>query len=119
MREAVEVAHVAVQGQQVILTVSIGVASVPDDQVTRFTPGTGRSPLGETMAGRWKPHRRRGKGTGGGRKSGRAAGLELLAADRPERSCPICSASGQVLPLLRVLDKGIGVESALAKSNTD
>ncbi len=118
VREAVEVAHVAVHGQRVILTVSIGVASVPDDQVVSALSllELAGHRMGEAMAAGGNRIVAGEKGTATARKLGVQHALELLAADRPEAVMPHLQRLGQqVLPLLRVLDKEFGLNLPLAE----
>jgi diguanylate cyclase (GGDEF)-like protein len=117
VREAVEVAHVPVQGQPVSLTVSIGVASLPLDHAD-----TALALL--DLAGQ---RMREGMQAGGNRivagdgvpaklrqiKLQRA--LELIAAHRSEVVRPHLSQLGvELLPLLRLMNEDLGLNLPLA-----
>lgn len=117
VREAVEVAHVPVQGQPVSLTVSIGVASVPVDQADT-------APALLELAGR---RMREGMQAGGNRivagdgvpaklrqlKLQRA--LELIAAHRSEVVRPHLGQLGvEILPLLHLMNRDLGLNLPLA-----
>lgn len=118
VREAVEVAHVAAHGQRVILTVSIGVASVPEDQVTSagaLLDLAGRR-MAEAMAAGGNRIVAGGQGQAPVRKLGVQHALELLVAERPEAVMPHLPQLGlQILPLLKVLDKEFGLDLPLAE----
>lgn len=111
VREAVEVAHVAVQGHALNLTVSIGVGSVPSDTVT--SAGALLELAGVRM--------REAMQAGGNRivSGGRSAAevrrlslnhaLELLAANRRDAVRPHLRELGQqIMPLLALLDSELG-----------
>jgi len=118
VREAVEVAHVAVQGRQISLTVSIGVASIPGDAATSaigllelagdrmqqaMTSGGNRILSGESSA----PPLRQMK---------LQHALELITARREDAVLPHIEALGvQVLPLLRLMNQELGLELPLAE----
>jgi diguanylate cyclase (GGDEF)-like protein len=117
VREAVEVAHVPVQGRPVSLTVSIGVASVPVDQADT-------APALLDLAGR---RMREGMQAGGNRivagdgvpaklrqlKLQRA--LELIAAHRSEVVSPHLGQLGvEILPLLHLMNRDLGLNLPLA-----
>lgn len=117
VREAVEVARLTVQGQSIGVTVSIGIAGVPMDQV-----GSASTLL--DLAGQ---RMREAMQAGGNRTdSGGVAGatrtisihhaLELLAANRGQAVLPHLGALGrQLLPLLRLMDKELGLSLPMAE----
>lgn len=118
VREAVEVAHVAAQGQRVVLTVSIGVASAPDDRVT--SAGALLQLAGDRMREAMSAGGNRIVMGGAGAKPARPLGLqhalELLRAERPAAVLPHLPALGQqVLPLLRLLEKEFALDLSLAE----
>jgi hypothetical protein len=112
VREAVEVARLSVQGQTISVTVSIGLASVPTDQVSR--PGRCSSWPGMRMHEAMR--------LGGNARSPAACclprgrfrfnhALELLAANRAEPVIPHLPALGRALVALAATDEsGIGFE---------
>ena len=115
VREAIEVAHVAAHGQRVPLTVSIGVASVPDDAAVSAQAllELAGQRMGEAMAA----------GAIASSAAPRAArrrrlGLQHaieLPADRADAVLPHLSRLGQqILPLLKVMDKEFGLNLPLA-----
>mgnify|MGYP003382581516 CR=1 FL=1 len=117
VREAVEVAHVPVQGQPVRLTVSIGVASVPSDEAD--TALALLELAGQRML--------EGMGSGGNRIVAGAGGpaalrqikvqraLELIAA---QRSDVVRTQLGQLgvelLPLLHLMNQDLGLNLPMA-----
>ncbi len=117
VREAVEVARLTVQGETVALTVSIGLASVPADQVNSALAllETANRRMHEAMA------------AGGNRtESGGIVAtlrpislhhaLELLAANRSDAVKPHLPTLGrQLLPLLDLLGKELGLALPLAE----
>lgn len=116
VREAIEVAHVAAHGQRVPLTVSIGVASVPDDAAVSAQAllELAGQRMGEAMAA--GGNRIVGSAKGGEtRRLGLQHAIELLAADRADAVLPHLSRLGQqILPLLKVMDKEFGLNLPLA-----
>lgn len=121
VREAVEVAHVALQGQTLTLTVSIGVAGVPADRVTSAGGllELAARRMGEAMS------------AGGNRIVADGAGklplkaltvqraLELLAADRASAVRPHLAALGQqMLPLLHLMNEEFALNLPLAVLET-
>lgn len=117
VREAVEVARLSVQGKSIALTVSIGVAGVPENSV-----GSAAALLdlaGERMAEAMRAGGNRTDG-GGAAAATRAMpllhALELLAASREQALLPHLGALGkQVLPLLQLMDKELGLALPLAE----
>ncbi|MBL8449286.1 MAG: response regulator [Dechloromonas sp.] len=116
VREAIEVAHVAAHGQRVILTVSIGVASVPDDAAVSAVAllELAGQRMEEAMAAGGNRIVAGSKG-GGARRLGLQHALELLAAERFETVLPhLVHLGQQVLPLIRLMDKEFGLNLPLA-----
>jgi hypothetical protein len=118
VREAVEVAHVPVQGQPVSLTVSIGVASFPADDVES-------APALLELAGQ---RMREGMQAGGNRIVAGEAGpalmrqiklpraLELIAARRSEVVRPHLGQLGvELLPLLQLMNQDLGLNLPMAE----
>jgi diguanylate cyclase (GGDEF)-like protein len=118
VREAVEVAHVPVQGQPVSLTVSIGVASFPVDDVES-------APALLELAGQ---RMREGMQAGGNRIVTGEAGpavmrqiklpraLELIAARRSEVVRPHLGQLGvELLPLLQLMNQDLGLNLPMAE----
>lgn len=117
VRQAVEVARLSVQGQSVGVTVSIGVAGIPLDQVT--SAASLLDLAGQRM--------REAMQSGGNRtESGGAAAatrtislhhaLELLTANRTQAVLPHLDALGkQLLPLLKLMDQELGLALPLAE----
>ena len=117
VREAVEVARLSVQGETVALTVSIGLASVPADQVTSAIAllDIASQRMQEAMA------------AGGNRtESGGIVAtlrpislhhaLELLAANRAETVKPHLPTLGRkLLPLLELMERELGLALPLAE----
>lgn len=116
IRQAVEVAHVPVQGQPVSLTVSVGVASTPADLVESATA------LLE-LAGRRMAE---GMQVGGNRIVAGGApmaleqlklpkALELITASRSEIVRPHLGQLGlELLPLLQLLNQDLGLNLPMA-----
>jgi hypothetical protein len=116
IRQAVEVAHVPVQGQPVSLTVSIGVASTPIDFVD--SAAALLELAGQRMAG--------GMQAGGNRIVAGGAplaveplklpkALELITARRSEIVRPHLGQLGlELLPLLQLLDQDLGLNLPMA-----
>lgn len=117
VREAIELARLTVQGETVALTVSIGLASIPADQVN--------SAIGLLdVAGQ---RMQRAMESGGNRlESGGIVpqlrpislrhALELLASNRPEVVIPHLPALGrELLPLLKLMDKELGLALPMAE----
>lgn len=117
VREAVEVARLSVHGQTVALTVSIGLASVPSDQVTSafaLLDIAGQRMQQAMQAG--------GNRTESGgvlpatRPISIAHALELLAANRPEPVKPHLNAlAGQLLPLISLINQELGLALPMAE----
>ena len=117
VREAVEMAKLTIHGQTVALTVSIGLASMPTDQVSSAAALLDRA--GERM--------HQAMGAGGNRtESGGILpatrpislnhALELLSANRPEPVIPHLPALGErVLPLLQLMNQELGLALPLAE----
>jgi diguanylate cyclase (GGDEF)-like protein len=115
VREAVEVARLSVQGQTVALTVSIGLASVPTDQVDSAAALLDRA--GERMH---KAMLAGGNRTESGgilpatRPISIHHALELLAANRPEPVIPhLAALAERLLPLLKLMDQEMELDLAL------
>lgn len=118
VREAVEVAHVAAQGQRLGLTVSIGVASVPTDRV--ISAGVLLELAGSRMREAMQAGGNRivtgGQGEAPVRRLSLPHALELLRAGRPEGVVPQLANLGlQVVPLLQLLDKEFGLNLPLTE----
>ncbi len=117
VREAIELARLTVQGETVALTVSIGLASIPADQVASALALL--DVAGERM--------QQAMQSGGNRlESGGTVpqlrpislrhALELLATDRPETVIPHLPALGaQLMPLLALMGKELGLALPLAE----
>lgn len=122
VREAVEVAHVAAQGQALNLTVSIGVASAPNDKVT--SAGALLELAGLRMQEAMKAGGNRivsgGRGPADARRMTLAHALELIAARRCDAVEPYLPALGQqIMPLLAMLDEKYGWQLPLEKMRED
>lgn len=117
VREAVEVAHVPVQGQPVRLTVSIGVASVPSDEAD--TALALLELAGQRML--------EGMGSGGNRIVAGAGGpaalrqikvqraLELIVAQRSDLVRTQLGQLGiELLPLLHLMNQDLGLNLPMA-----
>lgn len=118
VREAVEVAHVAVQGQPLSLTVSIGVASVPGDRVT--SAGALLELAGQRMHEAMQAGGNRivsgGQGAAAVRRLSLTHALELLAANRRDAVLPHLGELGrQIAPLLQLMDQELGLSLPLAE----
>ncbi len=118
VREAVEIAHVAAQGQRLTLTVSIGVASVPNDRVT--SAGALLELAGERMKEAMAAGGNRI--VSGGQVQARPRplsiqhALDLLRANRPEAVKPHLAALGtQLMPLLKAIDAEFGLDLPLGE----
>lgn len=118
VREAVEVARLSAQGQAIALTVSVGVASVPGDAVSSAADLL-------TLAG---TRMRQAMAAGGNRTEAGALhegvqrpvslqhALELIAANRPQPVIANLPAlARKVMPLLRLIDKELGLALPLAE----
>lgn len=118
VREAVEVAHVAVQGRSLSLTVSIGVASIPGDDAKSAIS------LLNLAAQRMLE----GMQAGGNRVISGASlvapvrriklqhALELIAAHREDAVLQHLDELGtQILPLLRLMNQELGLDLPLAE----
>jgi len=117
VREAIEVARLTVHGQTVSLTVSIGLAGVPNDHVGSASELLDLAGLRMRQAMQAGGNRIE---TGGVPAATRAMqinlALELLATNRPELVLPHLGALGkQLLPLLGLLDKEFGLTLPLAE----
>ncbi|HZX32463.1 MAG TPA: diguanylate cyclase [Rhodocyclaceae bacterium] len=119
VRQAVEAAHVASHGQRVALTVSVGVAAVPEDRV--MSAGGLLDIAGKRMqdAARAGGNRVVQGGAGQVVEAPKAItlqqALDLLTAGRPEAVKPHLSALGKQLgPLLALLDKELALGLPLA-----
>ena len=117
VREAVELARLSVQGQMVAVTVSIGVSSVPIDQVS--SAGALLDLAGQRMQ---EAMQRGGNRTESGgvlpatRPISLNHALELLAANRPAAVKPHLTVLGrQLLPLLNLLDQELGLTLPMAE----
>lgn len=117
VREAVEVARVSVQGKALALTVSIGVASIPQDKVTSA------GGLLELAARRMNEAMQAGGNrivSGGAEKAVAPTltvqhALELLAANRASAVQPhLGELAIKLLPLLKLLDKEFVLDLPLA-----
>lgn len=131
VRQAVEVAQVAAHGQRVALTVSVGVAAVPEARVS--SAGALLELAGKRMqkaaqaggnqvvhggsgqtAEAAKPARS-GQAMEAAKPVGLQQALELLAAGQPEAVIPHLAALGkQVVPLLHLLSKELKLGLPLA-----
>lgn len=120
VRQAVEAAQVAAHGQRVALTVSIGVAAIPEDRV--MSAGA----LLELAGGRMQTAIQGGGnrvvqgGTGEFPKAARPVtlqqALEFLKAGRPETVLPQLAGLGQqVLPLLQLLNRELALDLPMAE----
>ena len=117
VREAVEMAKLAVRGETIALTVSIGLASMPNDKVS--SAGALLDLAGERM------HVAMGEGgnrteAGGVRPATRPISLnhalELLLAGRTEPVVPHLPALlERLLPMLRLMDKELGLALPMAE----
>jgi diguanylate cyclase (GGDEF)-like protein len=117
VREAVELARISVQGQTVALTISIGLAGIPQDKVdsaSSLLDLAGERMLAAMQAG------------GNRTQAGDAAtatrsitvhhALELLVANRAGMVVPHLGTLGkQLLPLLRLMDQELGLALPLAE----
>lgn len=117
VREAVEVARLSVQGQTVALTVSIGLASVPTDQVTSAVALLDIA--GQRMSQAMQAGGNRTE-SGGALPATRPISinhaLELLAANRQEPVKPHLQALGrQLLPLLNLISQELGLALPMAE----
>ena len=115
VREAIEVARLSVQGQIIALTVSIGLASVPTDQVD--SAASLLDLAGERMQ---KAMQAGGNRTESGgilpatRPISLHHALELLAANRPGPVIPHLPALAErLLPLLKLMDQELELDLAL------
>lgn len=117
VREAVEVAKLTIHGQTVALTVSIGLASVPTDQLASAAALLDLA--GERM------HIAMGNGgnrteSGGILPATRPISinhaLELLGANRPEPVVPHLPSLGErLMPLLQLMNQELGLDLPLAE----
>lgn len=118
VRQAVEIARVAVQGQAISLTVSIGVASISGDVAS--------SAVGLLDLAGHRMHE--AMLAGGNRVVAATTGvssvqqlklqhaLELILADKKELVLPHLEALGvQLLPLLRLMNQELGLDLPLAE----
>lgn len=117
VREAIEAARLTVHGETLALTVSIGLASIPSDQVSSALA------LLEIAGQRMQQAMQAG---GNRLESGGTVprlqqislrhALELIAADRPEAVVPHLPTLGrQLLPLLALMNKELGLTLPLAE----
>lgn len=117
VRQAVEVARLSVQGQTVAVTVSIGLAGVPNDQATSAAA------LLELAGARMRQAMQQGGNriVAGGvvaatRTISLQHALELLASNRPEAVKPHLGVLGkQLLPLLQLMYQELGLALPLAE----
>jgi diguanylate cyclase (GGDEF)-like protein len=117
VREAVELARLSVQGHTVSVTVSIGLASVPVDQVSAA------GALLELAGMRMHEAMRQGGNrteSGGVLPASRPISinhaLELLAGNRPEPVKPHLAVLGrQLLPLLALMNQELGLTLPMAE----
>jgi len=119
VRQAVEAAQVAAHGQRVALTVSVGVAAVPEARVTSagaLLELAGKRMLEAAQAGGNRVVQGgSGQAAEGAKPVGLQQALELLKADRPEAVIPHLAALGrQVMPLLQLLSKELKLDLSLA-----
>ena len=118
VREAVEVAHVAVQGRSLSLTVSIGVASIPGDlansAIALLDLATERMHEAMLAGGNRVVS---GANTGvPARQMKLQHALELITARHEVAVLPHLAELGtQILPLLRLLNQELGLELPLAE----
>ncbi|UCV27254.1 GGDEF domain-containing response regulator [Ferribacterium limneticum] len=115
VREAIEVARLSVQGQTVALTVSIGLASVPNDQVD--SAASLLDLAGERMQKAMQAGGNRTE-SGGILPATRPISLhhavELLAANRPGPVIPHLPALAErILPLLKLMGQELELDLAL------
>ena len=116
VREAVEMAKLAIRGETVALTVSIGLASMPNDKVS--SAGALLDLAGERMHVAMAAGGNRTE-AGGVQPATRPISLnhalELLAAGRSEPVVPHLPALlERLLPLLQLMDKELGLALPLA-----
>jgi len=117
VREAVEVSRVAVQGQPLSLTVSIGVSSVPQDRVT--SAGGLLELASRRMAEAMQAGGNRIVAGGQEKREFKPLtvqhALELLAAKKPSAVKPhLPTLAAQVLPLLKLMNEELGLDLSLA-----
>ncbi|MBS1191620.1 MAG: diguanylate cyclase [Rhodocyclaceae bacterium] len=120
VRQAVEAAHIAAHGQRVALTVSVGVASVPEARVS--SAGALLELAGSRMREAMQAGGNRivsggpGQGEAPTRPMSIQQAIDLLRTGRPEPVLSLLPALGlQVLPLLQLLDKELGLALPLAE----
>ncbi len=117
VRQAVELARLSVQGQMVAVTVSIGLASVPVDQVS--SAGALLDLAGQRMLAAMDGGGNRTESGGvlpASRPISLNHALELLAANRPGPVKPHLEVLGrQLLPLLRLMDQELGLTLPMAE----
>ncbi|MCL2525382.1 MAG: diguanylate cyclase [Betaproteobacteria bacterium] len=116
VRQAVEIGRLAAGAQNVTVTVSIGIASVPRDVVD--VAGALLDLAGQRMRAAMAAGGNRidaGGVTPAKRPVSINRALELLAAGRPEPVLPYVESLGQqLLPLLRLIDAELGLALPLA-----
>jgi len=117
VREAVEVARLAVHGQTVALTVSIGLASVPTDLVT--SAGALLDLAGERMHAAMRAGGNRTE-SGGVSPASRPISihhaLELLAANRQSVLIPhLPSLAERLLPMMNLMNQELGLALPVAE----
>jgi two-component system, cell cycle response regulator len=117
VRLAVEAAKLSVQGQSLLLTVSIGLASVPADRVS--SAGGLLELAGQRMQVAMQTGGNRAE-AGGAVQEARSVSLshalDLLKANRPETLLPHLDVLlGQLLPLLALMDKELDLTLPVAE----
>jgi hypothetical protein len=117
VRQAVEVARLSVQGESVALTVSIGMASVPAD--TQESASVLLDLAGNRMSAAMAAGGNRinaGEDQPVLRPISIHHALELLAANRPGAVLPhLGTLTGQLLPLMRLMNQELGLDLPLAE----
>lgn len=111
VREAVQVAHVAVQGKRLKLTVSAGVANAPEDKVVSagILLELASSRLREAVQAGGNRIVMGGRGTAPVRILTLPQALELLRAGHADAVLPQAASLGlQIFPLLRLLNRQYG-----------
>ena len=117
VREAVEVAKLTIHGQTVALTVSIGLASVPTDQLASAAALLDLA--GERMHTAMSNGGNRTESGGilpATRPISINHALELLGANRPEPVVPHLPSLGErLMPLLQLMNQELGLDLPLAE----
>ncbi len=117
VREAVEVAHVAVQGRKLSLTVSIGVASIPGDAANSAIAllDLAVQRMGEAMQAGGNRVISGGSADSPVRNMKLQHALELITARREDVVLPHLDELGmKILPLLRLMSQELGLDLPMA-----